>query len=60
MAGRVGQEFNRREGRKGAYWEDRYHGTAVERGGASGKMYTPHGYQHGTCRCCDPSIDVVL
>ena len=30
IAGRVGQEFNRRKGRKGAFWEDRYHATAVE------------------------------
>ena len=30
IAGRTGQEFNQRRGRKGAYWEDRYHGTAIE------------------------------
>jgi len=30
MAGRTGQEFNQRKTRKGAYWEDRYHATAVE------------------------------
>lgn len=29
-AGRTAQEFNRRNGRKGAFWEDRYHATAVE------------------------------
>jgi putative transposase len=32
VAGRVGQEFNQRKVRKGAYWEDRYHATAVESG----------------------------
>lgn len=32
VAGRTGQEYNQRKGRKGAYWEDRYHATAVERG----------------------------
>jgi len=32
VAGRTAQEFNQRKGRKGAYWEDRYHATAVERG----------------------------
>ena len=32
VAGRTGQEFNRRKNRKGAYWEDRYHATAVETG----------------------------
>jgi hypothetical protein len=32
VAGRTGQEFNQRKDRKGAYWEDRYHATAVESG----------------------------
>ncbi len=30
VAGRVGQEYNIRKNRKGAYWEDRYHATAVQ------------------------------
>ncbi len=30
IAGRTGQEFNQRKSRNGAYWEDRYHATAVE------------------------------
>lgn len=30
IAGRTGQEFNHRKHRKGAFWEDRYHATAVE------------------------------
>jgi REP element-mobilizing transposase RayT len=30
VAGRTAQEFNERKGRRGAYWEDRYHATAVE------------------------------
>jgi len=29
-AARVAQEYNRRKGRKGAFWEDRYHATAVD------------------------------
>jgi hypothetical protein len=29
MAGRTGQEYNQRRNRKRAFWEDRYHGTAV-------------------------------
>ena len=29
-AGRTAQEFNKRRNRKGAYWEDRYHATAIE------------------------------
>ena len=32
VAGRTGQEYNQRKGRKGASWEDRYHATAVESG----------------------------
>jgi len=32
IAGRTGQEFNQRKSRKGAFWEDRYHATAVETG----------------------------
>ena len=32
VAGRTGQKFNQRKNRKGAFWEDRYHATAVERG----------------------------
>jgi hypothetical protein len=32
MAGRTGQEYNQRKNRKGAYWEDRYHATAIESG----------------------------
>ncbi len=30
MAGRTGQAYNRRKGRKGAFWEDRYHATVVD------------------------------
>ena len=32
VAGRTGQGYNQRKNRKGAYWEDRYHATAVESG----------------------------
>jgi len=32
IAGRTAQEFNQRKGRKGAFWEDRYHATAIESG----------------------------
>ena len=31
IAGRTGQQYNQRKQRKGAFWEDRYHATAVER-----------------------------
>ena len=30
IAGRTGQEYNRRKGRHGALWEDRYHAAAIE------------------------------
>jgi len=30
IAGRTGQQYNQRKQRKGAFWEDRYHATAVE------------------------------
>jgi REP element-mobilizing transposase RayT len=29
IAGRTGQEYNQRKRRKGAFWEDRYHATAI-------------------------------
>ena len=29
IAGQVGREYNQRKSRKGAFWEDRYHATAV-------------------------------
>jgi putative transposase len=32
VAGRTGQEYNQRKNRKGAFWEDRYHATAIESG----------------------------
>jgi putative transposase len=32
VAGRTGQEYNQRKNRKGDYWEDLYHATAMESG----------------------------
>lgn len=32
VAGRTRQEYNQRKRRKGAFWEDRYHATAIESG----------------------------
>lgn len=32
IAGRIGQEYNLRKKRTGAFWEDRYHATAIESG----------------------------
>lgn len=31
VAGRTAQEYNQRKQRRGAYWEDRYHATAVDK-----------------------------
>jgi putative transposase len=33
VAGRTGQAYNERKGRVGAFWQDRYHATAVESDG---------------------------
>ncbi len=33
IAGRTGQQYNQRKQRTGAFWEDRYHATAVESDG---------------------------
>ncbi len=30
IAGRTGQQYNQRKNRQGAFWEDRYHATAVQ------------------------------
>lgn len=30
VAGKTAQQFNEREKRKGAFWQDRYHATAVD------------------------------
>ena len=40
IAGRTGQEFNYRKNRKGAFWEDRYHATAIE---SNVRLVRPHG-----------------
>ena len=32
IAGKVAQQYNHRKKRKGAFWEDRYHATAVDTG----------------------------
>ena len=32
IAGQTAQQYNRRKSRKGAFWEDRYHATAVQDG----------------------------
>lgn len=39
-AGRTAQEFNTRKNRKGAFWEDRYHATAVQTDGHLARCMT--------------------
>jgi putative transposase len=33
IAGRTAQQYNRRKARAGAFWEDRYHATAIDTDG---------------------------
>lgn len=40
LAGRIGQEYNTRKKRNGAFWQDRYHATAVETGAHLRKCIT--------------------
>ena len=61
VAGKTAQEFNRRKNRKGAFWEDRYHATAIEPGehffrclvyidlnmGRNGVAHHPSSWVHG-------------
>ena len=61
VAGKTAQEFNRRKDRRGAFWEDRYHATAIETGEhflrclvyidlnmvRNGVVQHPSGWQHG-------------
>lgn len=39
VAGRTAQEYNRRKRRKGTFWEDRYHSTAIETGDHSFSIF---------------------
>jgi putative transposase len=40
IAGRTAQEYNKRKQRRGAYWEDRYHATAVDTDGYLARCMT--------------------
>lgn len=40
IAGRTAQEYNIRKNRKGAFWEDRYHATAVQTDGHLARCIT--------------------
>lgn len=40
VAGRVAQEYNQRKARRGAFWEDRYHATAVDSEGCLARCLT--------------------
>ncbi len=45
VAGRTGQEYNQRKGRRGAFWEDRYHAMAVENVRTGGQPLTCERFQ---------------
>jgi len=61
IAGKVAQQYNQRKKRRGAFWEDRYHATAVDTGGhlyqclvyidmnmvRAGVVKHPHGWATG-------------
>ena len=64
VSGRSGQEYNQRKGRHRAFWEDRYHATAVEANEhlqrclvyidlnmvRAGVVRQPYNWTHGGCR----------
>lgn len=56
VAGRSGQEYNTRKNRKGAFWEDRYHATAVESRYSSVSMPCVYRSQYGSSRGGESSL----
>ena len=42
IAGRTAQEYNQRKKRKGAFWEDRSHATAVDTGDYLSRCMAPY------------------
>jgi REP element-mobilizing transposase RayT len=47
IAGKTAQEFNKRKKRKGAFWDDRYHATAIESGEHFIALYCLHRFKYG-------------
>lgn len=60
IAGRIGQEYNQRKNRRGAFWEDRYHATAVEEGAHFIHCLTYIDLNMGSGRCGGSSLYVAL
>jgi putative transposase len=65
VAGRTGQEYNQRKDRKEAYWEDRYHATALSpstrneaSAGIRGKRSENGGDPPGLCKSVGMRHDV--
>jgi putative transposase len=54
IAGRTAQEYNQRKGRQGAFWEDRYHATAIEGRRASASVCCLHRLEHRSHRSSHP------
>ena len=53
IAGRTAQEYNQRKGRQGAFWDDRYHATAIE-ARTPASLSGLHRLEHGSCRRGQP------
>src|SRR5262245_19775481 len=49
IAGLTGQEYNQRKGRHGAFWEDRYHATAIEGWRPPAPLSSFYRFEHGSC-----------
>ena len=47
-AGRTAQQYNRRKLRQGAFWEDRYHATAIQSDAHLNRCITSVSYTHLT------------
>lgn len=50
IAGRTGQEYNQRKYRNGAFWEGRYHATAIESGKHFVRCMAYIDFEHGSGR----------
>ena len=56
IAGRTAQKYNYRKKRKGAFWEDRSHATAIETGEHLLSVPRLYRSKYGSRRCCRSSV----
>ena len=59
IAGRTAQEYNQRKGKQGAFWEDRYHATAIETDEHLHRCLIYMDLQHGPCQRIPLPIPIV-